>query len=93
MKSNLNRCWWKMSLTPAMMHAGRPQPIQTTCDFATTVPLSSGSLTEVPLLQLKWTECSFTGLPQCVNVLGQKSHLGSGLRTSNGGFTRLINKP
>lgn len=49
--------------------------------------------TEVSLLQLKWAEFRFTGHLQCVNVLGQKSHLGPGPRRSNGGFTRLINKP
>lgn len=62
-------------------------------DFAMCVPSVFQVFTEVSLLQLKWAECSFTGLLQCVNVLGQKSHLGPGPRRSNGGFTRLINKP
>lgn len=96
-KSAVNWCSSEMSPTPVHGRKGETWNEATACPERTWLYLDAPSVfhifTDVSLLQLKWAECCFTALLQCVNVLGQKSYLGPGLRRSNGGFTRLINKP
>lgn len=64
-----------------------------THDFDMIVSPSFQIWSEVSLLRPEWAERSSAGLLQCVNVSRPKSPLGLGPKRSNGGFTRLINKP
>lgn len=91
-KSALNRCWKEMSMKEKVKRETRQQPVKSThgCNFSFH---RSGRRRGVAVTTYKWAECFFTGLLQCVNALGQKSHRSPGPKRSNGGFTRLINNP
>lgn len=73
-------------------HEMRQQPVKSTHGCSSSFH-HSGAHRGVTVTTYKGAECFFTGLLQCVNVLGQKSHRSPGPRRSNGGFTRLINNP
>lgn len=74
-------------------HEMRQQPVKSTHGSNSSLH-PSGPHRAVTVTTYKRAECFFfTGLLQCVNVLGQKSHRSPGPKRSNGGFTRLINNP